>query len=251
MSAITQSQFDDLSNLYEDMASWPFRKEIETPSVLEALGNIQGKDVLDFGCGDGTYSRILKRLGASRVVGFDQATGMLAHGSQLENEKPLGISYTNQLTEDLNGQFDLVLSVYVMPYAADKPSLDAMCANMARLLKPGGKLITLPIHPDFDPDPQYYAQYGFSLTQEPVHQELVDIRLDLFHGDHQASVIAWYWSFDSLYDAMHKAGFEQIRHWNPVPSQYTDINSAPTLLRPYLQRPHAVILEGSRTKTPR
>lgn len=143
MFGSTRSQFDDLSSLYEDMVSWPFRKEIETPSVLETLGDVRGKDVLDFGCGDGTYSRILKRLGARRVVGFDVAEGMLAHGQQRESENPLGIEYTNELSESLNGQFDLVLSVYVMPYARRKPELDRMCANMARVLRQGGRLVTL------------------------------------------------------------------------------------------------------------
>ncbi|HTF86671.1 MAG TPA: methyltransferase domain-containing protein [Niabella sp.] len=83
MSGTTHGQFDDLSSLYEDMASWPFRKEIETPSVLETLGDVRGKDVLDFGCGDGTYSRILKRLGARRVVGFDVADGISPTGSSV------------------------------------------------------------------------------------------------------------------------------------------------------------------------
>ena len=245
MSGTTHSQFDDLSSLYEDMASWPFRKEIETPSVLETLGDVRGKDVLDFGCGDGTYSRILKRLGARRVVGFDVAEGMLAHGQQRESENPLGIEYTNELSESLNGQFDLVLSVYVMPYARTKSELDHMCANMARVLKQGGRLVTLPIHPDYEPDPQYYAQYGFSLTQQPAHQENVDVRLDLFYDNFNATVTAYYWSFASLYDALAKAGFTHINHKNPVPAQYADIDKAPAFLVPYLKRPHAVIVEAS------
>lgn len=242
----THSQFDTLSRLYEDMASWPFRKEIETPSVLEALGDVRGQDVLDFGCGDGTYSRILKRLGARRVVGFDEAEGMLAHGRQRESEQAAGIEYVNQLSDDLAGSFDVVLGVYVLPYAADKAALDRMCAAMGRLLKPGGRLVTLPIHPDFDPDPQYYAQYGFAMTQQPAHREGGDIRLDLFQGDFQASVTAWYWSFDALYDALARAGFTHITHKNPLPARYDGPGqaSAPAALRPYLSRPHAVILQA-------
>jgi SAM-dependent methyltransferase len=243
MTQSTGSQFDELPGLYEDMAKWPFRKEIETPSVLETLGCVEGRSVLDFGCGDGTYSRILKRLGAARVVGFDVAEGMLAHARERERETPLGIDYVSQLDRTLDCQFDLVLSVYVMPYATDKKSLGDMCSNMAKVLKPGGKLITLPIHPDFDPDPEYYAPYGFSLTQQPAHDESTPIKLDLFYSDFQATVTAVYWSFESLESALHQAGFSSVQRKNPRPARYANGEKEPPLLHAYLARPHAVILE--------
>ncbi|CAM3706454.1 class I SAM-dependent methyltransferase [Bordetella flabilis] len=247
MTRSSSSQFDELPGLYEDMAKWPFRKEIETPSVLEALGSVEGRNVLDFGCGDGTYSRILKRLGAARVVGFDVAEGMLGHARERERETPLGIDYVSQLDRTLDCQFDLVLSVYVMPYATDKKSLENMCCSMARVLKPGGRLITLPIHPDFDPDPAYYAAYGFSLTQRPAHDESAPIRLDLFFSDFRATVTAFYWSFQSLESALQAAGFSPVQRKNPRPAKYADLDQAPPLLHAYLRRPHAVILECTRS----
>src|SRR5271165_2779630 len=39
--------------------------------LLKSAGNLQGKTVLDFGCGLGHTSRIYAELGASRVEGFD------------------------------------------------------------------------------------------------------------------------------------------------------------------------------------
>ncbi|UTA81239.1 hypothetical protein J4377_07165 [Halomonas sp. XH26] len=44
-------QFDELAALYEKMAEWPFRKYCEIPSTIEALGDISGLSILDFGCG--------------------------------------------------------------------------------------------------------------------------------------------------------------------------------------------------------
>lgn len=245
MSHSAHSQFDALSDLYEDMASWPFRKEIETPSVLEALGDVNGLNVLDFGCGDGTYSRILKRLGAARVVGFDEAEGMLAHARRKEREAPLSIDYVNALSPDLDHQFDLVLGVYVLPYASNLSMLHRMCADMGRMLKPGGRLVTLPIHPDFDPDPQYYVPYGFSMAQEPAHADGGSVRLDLFYSDFQATVTAWYWNFSSLDAALKASGFTSIAHIDPMPLKFKG-TAYPSLLQRYLERPHAVILDARR-----
>src|ERR1700747_2924276 len=39
--------------------------------LLEAVGSLQGKRVLDFGCGRGQTSRIYAEMGAARVDGFD------------------------------------------------------------------------------------------------------------------------------------------------------------------------------------
>jgi ubiquinone/menaquinone biosynthesis C-methylase UbiE len=236
------SQFDDLAKLYENMATWPFRRDIEIPSVLEAVGDVKGQDVLDFGCGDGTYSRILKERGARRVMGFDEADGMLRHARNRERDDALGIEFVSQLGPELDQQFDLVLGVYVLPYASDIRALERMCANMKRLLRPGGRLVTLPIHPQYVADPAYYKPYGFSLTQIPPHQDGGSVKLDLFHSGYIGTVTAWYWSAASLDSALHAAGFEHVDHRNPMPSALKSVERSPEILRAYLSKPHAVIL---------
>jgi SAM-dependent methyltransferase len=243
MTSATHSQFDGLAALYENMATWPFRRDIEIPSVLEVVGDVAGKDILDFGCGDGTYSRILKQRGARRVTGFDEAEGMLRHACDRESGEHLGIDFVSRLDPDLDHRFDLVLGVYVLPYAADKSALEQMCASMKRLLRPGGRLVTLPIHPEYVADPAYYACYGFSLTQTPAHEDGGEVRIELFHSGYGGTVTAWYWSKASLDAALRAAGFEHIVHRNPLPSALTPIEHAPETLRPYLSRPHAVILD--------
>ncbi|MFD4838953.1 class I SAM-dependent methyltransferase [Achromobacter sp. NPDC058515] len=242
MTNATNSQFDSLATLYEDMATWPFRRDIEIPSVLEAIGEVAGQDVLDFGCGDGTYSRMLKQRGARTVVGFDESEGMLQHARNRESKDRLGISFVSKLDPKLDRQFDLVLGVYVLPYASNRQALEQMCSSMKRLIRPGGRLVTLPVHPEYVADPAYYRPYGFSLTQNPPHEDGGAIELELFHSGYNGTVTAWYWSAASLNAALQTAGFEQIAHLNPLPKALVPIERAPELLRAYLSKPHAVIL---------
>jgi 2-polyprenyl-3-methyl-5-hydroxy-6-metoxy-1,4-benzoquinol methylase len=56
-----------------------FRRDIGERFRLTftGLGNLQGKTVLDIGCGSGVYMREALALGASRVIGLDAAPRML------------------------------------------------------------------------------------------------------------------------------------------------------------------------------
>lgn len=245
------SQFDALAALYEDMATWPFRRDIETPSVLARIGDVRGLDVLDFGCGSGLYSRLLKARGARRVVGYDLAEGMLNYARRRAEKDGLDIGFVSQLTPDLDGQFDAVLAVYVLPYAQTTEELRGMCADMLRPLRPGGRLITLPLHPDYDPRPDYYEDCGFRLDPEydpaHAHDDGHRVRLDLCYRQHRASVHAWYWSRPTLEDSLRRAGATQIDWHDPHAPDYPDPARAPTALRAYLARPHAALIECRRS----
>lgn len=173
-----QFQFETLATLYEDMANWPFRKDIERPAVLDRLGNISGLNILDFGCGSGHYSRLLKSQGAARVVGYDVAGGMLQYAKTREQAEHQGIEYVSDLT-GLTGQFDLVLAVYVLPYASTRTDLINMVKSMVILLRPGGRLLTLPLNPDYASEPSYYISYGFQLTSDTPHQDGTEVYLRL------------------------------------------------------------------------
>ncbi|EDT39882.1 class I SAM-dependent methyltransferase [Burkholderia ambifaria] len=245
MTQISESQFDDLANLYEDMASWPFRRDIELPSVMQLVGDAPVLDVFDFGCGSASYSRMLKARGARRVVGYDEAGGMLRYAQRREEKERIGIEFTTELTPDFDRQFDLVLAVYVLPYASTETTLHAMCARIGKLLRRGGRLITLPIHPDYEPQPEYYEPYGFRLR--PVNPDPYtdggEVRLELCRAHYQASVSAWYWSAATFERALKAAGFVSVNWKNPLPPGVQGPDSAPDELKAYLRKPHSILMD--------
>ena len=67
------TQYDDIAEQYKRSKLVPWRFYIEQFSLLELIGDLAGKDVLDLACGEGYYTRLLKRNGAARVVGVDPA----------------------------------------------------------------------------------------------------------------------------------------------------------------------------------
>lgn len=247
MTEHNAAQFEALADLYEDLATWPFRRYIETPSVLARVGDLRGRDALDFGCGAGTYARMFARAGAGRVVGYDLAEGMLASARRRAGEEGLDIEFVSALGPGTDGAFDLVLAVYVLPYAQNLAELKRMCAQMLSPLRPGGRLIALPIHPDYDTDPAYYEPFGFRMTPErraDAHRDGEAIRLDLFYQQRfDASVRAWYWSAKTLDAALRAAGAALVRWHPPTVHALPDAPPPPPELAAYASKPHAAIVE--------
>lgn len=85
---------------------------------------IEGKTVLDVGCGSGRYAAEFARRGAARVVGLDYAANMLALAR--EHVRALQVSDKCDFVEGdfsslgLEERFDIVIAIGVFDYQ-DKP----------------------------------------------------------------------------------------------------------------------------------
>lgn len=246
MSKESANQFDQLGALYEDMATWPFRQYIETPSVKDKLGSLDGLDVVDYGCGSGYYSRLIKVAGARRVVGYDLADGMLDYARRCAQRDGLDIEFRPSLGPECNGQFDLVLAVYVLPYATTPAELEQMAAEMTAPLRSGGRLIALPIHPRFEPASDYYEACGFRLAaddSEDPYAEGGRLRLDLCYRRNSVSVHAWYWSDRAIEAALKKAGATSIQWNDPALAHDYCLPDMLPGLQAYVDKPHAALLQ--------
>ncbi|WP_051015539.1 class I SAM-dependent methyltransferase [Alloalcanivorax dieselolei] len=244
------SQFDELAALYEEMAEWPFRKHCEIPSVFSVLGDLSGLDVFDFGCGSGFYSRALRQRGAASVTGYDESEGMIAYARRREEKEQIGVSFIDTLDETTEQHFDLLLSVYVLPYASDFPALLDMCGAMVSRLKPGGRLVALPIHPEYALPPSYYRHYGFQLSsdEQTAYDDGSAITLHLCHPPYDEYVTAYYWSAQALHEAMTKQGLEALQWHQPrATEEGLNLLGAP-FWEAYQSRPHAAILEGRKER---
>jgi 2-polyprenyl-3-methyl-5-hydroxy-6-metoxy-1,4-benzoquinol methylase len=96
------------------------REYLLLPSLLELIGEVKGRRVLDAGCGEGFLSRLLARQGAS-VTGIDISTMLLEEARRQEKEQPLNITYLQGSVTDLPdmGGFDTVVSSLVLPIIPD------------------------------------------------------------------------------------------------------------------------------------
>lgn len=239
LSQFDSATFDEYAGLYEEMLSWPYRKELELPTLELLLGDLSGLNVLDFGCGPGNISRWLNALGAKSIVGYDISEGMINYARRREEKEQLGIDYFTEINEKYEEHFDIVLAVYVMPYISHSEDLLTMSQTMIKMLKPGGRLITLPMHPEFNLDPEYYRSVGLRLIEEQPRADGSQVRLHICQPPYDVNIQAYYWSRQTLESVLYQVGF-QIVNWKSlsVPSKPLSLG-----LSLYLQCPHAAIIE--------
>jgi SAM-dependent methyltransferase len=106
-------------------------------SELQILGDVAGKDVLEYGCGAAQWSILLARAGA-RPVGLDNSARQLEHARRLMADAgvdfPLVHASAGQAPLD-DESFDVVFCDHGAMTFADPY---ATVPEVARLLRPGG-----------------------------------------------------------------------------------------------------------------
>ena len=112
--------------------------------MLEALGDVSESRVLDIGCGDGRFSRLLAGLGAE-VTGVDLTLPFI------ERARSLAVGNDNYIVgdaENLDGiesnSFDSAVSYIVL---VDLLHYRQAIEAAFRVLKPGGRFVVCNVHP--------------------------------------------------------------------------------------------------------
>jgi len=113
--------------------------------VIAACGDVRGLKVLDCGCGEGRFCRILLGLGAERVIGLDICPPMIIAAAQLASGKDCYVLADVQDMSFLRDRtFDLAVSYLNQ---CDLPDFEANSREVFRVLKPGGRFVIANLHP--------------------------------------------------------------------------------------------------------
>ncbi|MEZ4868173.1 MAG: amino acid adenylation domain-containing protein [Caldilineaceae bacterium] len=213
--AFAQStQYDGIAHQFRQIKDSPVNTHITDYTFFTLIGErARGKAVLDLACGEGRYCRILKQRGAARVVGVDISAGMIKLAQAQERSERLGIEYLCRDVLDLGaiGEFDLVVSSFLLNYAQSKEQLVAMCRTIAANLKPGGHFIAL--NENFNQSPQDfhgYARYGYAKTMAEPYREGGVITYTLSTGTEDLHFDGYYWSQETYQMAFAAAGFQAV-----------------------------------------
>ncbi len=127
----------------------PSRAFLLDPATLALLEEVTGRQVLDAGCGEGRFARMMARQGA-QVTGIDLSERMLAMAVDAEQREPLGVRYIRGDLADLGAletaSFEIVVANMSLQ---DVENYRGAIQEIGRVLRPGGQFVFSILHPCF------------------------------------------------------------------------------------------------------
>ena len=188
--------YDGFAESYsKDNESSLFNAYYERPAMIGLAGDVNGRRVLDAGCGSGPLSAALIAKGAM-VTGFDASPAMVELARQgLGEDADLHVADLSRPLPFADAVFDDVVASLVLHYLQD---WTAPLAELRRVLKPGGRLLLSVNHPIIYKLADLSADY-FAVTQYSDEYTLKDGR----------TMVLTYWHrpLHAMTDAFIEAGF--------------------------------------------
>jgi 2-polyprenyl-3-methyl-5-hydroxy-6-metoxy-1,4-benzoquinol methylase len=221
------------------------------PAVLELCEPVVGLRILDLGCGEGYCSRQLHRRGAKAVYGIDLSEGMIEAARSQEAQEPLGISYEVRCATNLkqfnHGDIDLVVAVFLFNYLTIAQTQQCM-AEVARVLRPGGRFIFSVPHPAFPYMRQ--AQYPFYFQVD--RNNYFSGRDSRFPGRIWKRDGSWlevqlvHKTLQDYFDALQQAGFSTMPTLRELRVMPEHVELDPPFFGPLVDLPLHLAIEVSR-----
>jgi malonyl-CoA O-methyltransferase len=123
---------------------------LEGPAVRAWFGPVEGRRVLDLGCGTGRHTLALVEAGAAEVVALDLTPEMMALArAKLEVRNGAPVRWVRHALPDplpfRDATFDLAVLGLVAEHVA---GLGRALAEVARVLVPGGRCVLSALHPE-------------------------------------------------------------------------------------------------------
>lgn len=139
---------------------------------IDNLAHIEGKKVIDVGCGGGILAESMAMRGA-RVTGIDMGEAPLSVARLHQMESGVEVDYiritAEEIAEEQAAQFDVVTCMEMLEHVPDPASTIAACA---RLVKPGGHVFFSTINRN----PKAYlfavigAEYVLNMLPKGTHE---------------------------------------------------------------------------------
>lgn len=122
-----------------------YNAHYDRPAMLDLIGDVAGKDVLDVGCGSGYYTSALVEAGAC-VTAFDASPTLVDLArEQVGDRAQLRVADVEQpLAWIDDGSFDIAVMALVLHHLEDRVSA---LSEIRRVLRPGGHLVLSTVHP--------------------------------------------------------------------------------------------------------
>ncbi|RNE48311.1 class I SAM-dependent methyltransferase [Corynebacterium alimapuense] len=151
------------------LAGFHWCPEMLAESTAQLLGDVNNSAVLEIGCGSAPCSRWLAEQGVGFITAFDLSLGMLRHAETNTVNLVQADAQSMPYCED---SFDVAFSAFgAFPFI---PDITAVFADLARVLRPGGRLVFSVNHPMRWIFPDYPGSEGLTAEISYFEREYLE-----------------------------------------------------------------------------
>jgi len=213
----------EFGNSYEDDAYAAAYAKLEFPGTYflafrdlpEILSkHVGGRDALDIGCGAGRSTRFLSKLGFA-AVGVDIAEEMIREAHTIDPAGDYRLVPDGALDEFADGTFDLVLAAFTFDNIPTKDKKTRMFTELARVVKPNGKIVNLVSAPDI-----YWHEWAsFSTKDFPENRQAQcgdTVKIIVTALEDKRPVTDVVWPDDAYREVYAQSGLEVIETYRPL-----------------------------------
>ncbi|MGL4654904.1 MAG: class I SAM-dependent methyltransferase [Sarcina sp.] len=179
------------------------------------LPTLEGKVLLDLGCGFGWHCKYAVEKKAREVIGIDVSEKMLAKAKLINKDS--SIKYINSTIEEIeirNGYFDVVISSLALHYVED---FQKVCEKVYGLLKEEGEFIFSVEHPIFTAygNQEWYCDDSGEKLHWPVDNYFEEgKRISNFLGE---DVVKYHKTLTTYINGLLKSNFTIKEVIEPIP----------------------------------
>lgn len=210
----TEQVYNDNAKKWLRLAPSSLSDFTARPLVFDACGELNGRSVLDIGCGEGYCARELKRRGAGDYLGLDLSSKMIEAAQAQEAEDQFGIEYRacNVVEFKPDRQFELCVAVFLFNYLRIE-DMQRVFSIVYDALQPQGEFIFSVPHPFFpfvrteETAPFYFSSTGknyFSDVNQQFEGEIWKRDGEPLH------VQCVHKTFSNYFDGLRQAGFTNM-----------------------------------------
>ena len=191
------------------------RQIILDPCLRVVLGDLTGLSVLDVGCGEGRYCRVMAGRGAA-VTGVDPVPAFVERARTLH---PSG-TYVEAFGESLpfeDDSFDVVLSYLSL---VDIPDFRAGLREMARVMNPRGRLVIATISNVSSTSDGWIKDEAGSRLHKPVDRYMEDFAMELEWSG--LKILNYHRPLSAVLSALFEAGLVMDGFHEPLPPESSE-----------------------------